>query len=62
MRLEDKVEMGGCGREKARYNSTTGAKELTRDDRRWREIIANSIPDVKEEYEHESTRGKDGGQ
>jgi len=37
--------MGG---EKARYNSTTGGRKLTRDDREWKEIIENSIPDIKE--------------
>jgi len=58
MKLGEEDEMGeGWAGRKARYNSTTEGRRLTRDGREWEEIIANSIPDIKEEHESVKEKG-----
>ena len=46
-------------REKQDIAAQQRGEELTRDDRRWKEIITNSIPDIKEEDEQESAKEKE---
>ena len=46
-------------REKQDIAAQQRGEELTRDDRKWKEIITNSIPDIKEEDEQESAKEKE---
>jgi len=48
----------GDGRGEKQDTTAQQRGELTRDDREWKEIITNSIPDIKEEYECERAKEK----
>ena len=42
--------------EKQDITAQQGGEELTRDSREWKEIIANSIPDIKEKKNMKASR------
>jgi len=48
----------GGRREKQDITAQQRGEEPTRDDREWKEIITNPIPDVKNEYEQEKRQRK----
>jgi len=48
--------------EKQDITAQQGGEELTRDGRGWKEIITNSIPDIKEKKKMKASKKKDSNQ
>lgn len=63
MRLEDEVEMGGCGREKSKIQQHNRGKRTNpgkiEGGGRSSQTLSQT---VKEEHEHESAKENEGGQ